>query len=327
MKVKSFASAAAVAFGLAAAAAAGPGSAQSFPAKPVRIIVAFPAGGGTDIVARVLGQKLTEYWGQQVLVDNRAGASGTIGTELAARAAPDGHTMFMGTMGNLTVNKHLFPKMAFDPIRDFTPLSQVVAVHFVMVAHPAVPAKTVKDVIALAKRQPGQITYGSSGPGGAPHLAGELLNSMAGIKLAHIPYKGSAITMQDLLGGQIMLSFDSLLQYLPQIRSGKIKAIGMLGKVRSSTLPDVPTISESGVPGYDLTNWFGLVLPAATPGELVRHIYADVQRALAVPEVRDKLTAMGSTVVGSPPEQFGAYMRAESEKWARVVKVAGIKPQ
>lgn len=302
-------------------------SAQSFPTKPVRIIVAFPAGGGTDIVARVLGQKLAEYWGQQVLVDNRAGASGTIGTELAAKAPADGYTMFMGTMGNLTVNKHLFPKMTVDPVKDFAALSQIVAVHFVMVAHPSVPAKSVKDVIDLAKRQPRQLTYGSSGPGGAPHLAGELLNKMAGIDIAHIPYKGSAIVMQDLLGGQIMFSFDSLLQYLPQIRSGKVKALGMLGQVRSPTLPDVPTLSESGVPGYDLTNWFGLVLPGGTPAELVRRLHADVQKALAVAEVRGKLTAMGSTVVGSAPDQFAAYMRAESEKWAKLIAEANIKAQ
>jgi len=301
--------------------------AQGFPAKPVRIIVAFPAGGGTDIVARVLGQKLTDYWGQQVLVDNRAGASGTIGTELAAKAAPDGYTMFIGTMGNLSVNKHLCPKMAVDPVKDFAALSQVVAVHFVMVAHPSVPAKNVKEVIALAKRQPGQLTYGSSGPGGAPHLGGELLNKLAGIQLAHIPYKGSAISMQDLMGGQIMFSFDSLLQYLPQIKTGKVKAIGVLGKSRSPTLPDVQTLDESGVPGYDLTNWFGLVLPGGTSAELVRRMHADVQKALAVPEVRDKLTAMGATVVGSAPEQFAAYMRSESEKWAKLIAEAKIQAQ
>ena len=310
-------------FGFAATLHAQP----TFPVKPVRIIVAFPPGGGTDIVARVLGQKLTEFWGHQVIVDNRAGASGTIGTELAAKSAPDGYTWFMGTMGNLAVNKHLFPKMSVDPARDFAPLSQVVAVHFVMVAHPSVPARTVKDVIALAKRQPGQITYGSSGPGGAPHLAGELLNTLAGIQLAHIPYKGSSLSMQDLMGGQIMLSFDSLLQYLPLIRSGKIKALGMLGKVRSPTLPDVPTLAESGVPGYELTNWFGLVLPGGTPAELMRRLNTDVQKALAAPEVRDKLTAMGSTVVASDSEQFGSFMRGESDKWAKLISSAKIQAQ
>ena len=301
--------------------------AQAYPDKPVRIVVAFPAGGGTDIVARVVGQKLTEQWGHQVLVDNRAGASGTIGTELAARAAPDGHTLFMGTMGNLSVNKHLFPKMAVDPVRDFTPLSQVVAVHFVMVAHPSVPARNARELIALARRQPDQITYGSSGPGGAPHLAGALLNKMAGIRLMHIPYKGSAISMQDLIGGQIMLSFDSLLQYLPHIKAGKVKPLAMLGKTRAPSLPQVATLDESAVAGYELTNWFGLVLPGGTPPELVRRIHADLVKVLALPDVRDKLTAMGATVVGSSPEQFAAYMRAESEKWARLIADAGIQAQ
>jgi len=301
--------------------------AQSFPSKPVRIIVAFPAGGGTDIVARVLAPKLTEAWGHQVLVDNRAGASGTIGTEAAAKAPPDGHTLFMGTMGNLSVNKHLFPKMAVDPVKDFAPLSQVVAVHFVMVAHPSLPASNAKELIALAKQRPGQITYGSSGPGGAPHLGGELLRKMAAIDIAHIPYKGSAISMQDLIGGQIMLSFDSVIQYLPHLQSGRVKALAVLGKSRTPTLPNVATMHESAVPGYDLTNWFGLVLPGGTPPEILRRISADVTKALAFPDVREKLTAMGATVVASSPEQFGSYMRAESDKWAKLIAEAGIKAQ
>ncbi|MCC6533890.1 MAG: tripartite tricarboxylate transporter substrate binding protein [Burkholderiales bacterium] len=313
--------------GLGALLLASPAWAQTFPTKPVRIIVAFPAGGGTDIVARVLAPKLAEYWGHQVLVDNRVGASGTIGTEIAARAAPDGYTLFMGTMGNLSVNKHLYPKMAVDPPRDLTPLTQVVAVHFVMVAHPSVPVNNMKELIALAKRLPGQITYGSSGPGGAPHLAAELMNKMAGIKLAHIPYKGSAISMQDLLGGQIMLSFDSLLQYLQHIRAGKVKALGMLGKTRTPTLPDVPTIDESAIPGFELTNWFGLVLPGGTPPELVRRIHGDVKKALSVPEIHDKITTMGASVVGSTPEQFGAFMRSESDKWGKLIVDAKIQAQ
>jgi len=307
--------------------ATGSASAQSFPSKPVRIIVAFPAGGGTDIVARVLAPKLTEAWGHQVLVDNRAGASGTIGTEAAAKSPPDGHTMFMGTMGNLSVNKHLFPKMAVDPVKDFTPLSQVVAVHFLLVAHPSLPARNAKELIALAKQRPGQITYGSSGPGGAPHLGGELLRKMAAIDIAHIPYKGSAISMQDLIGGQIMLSFDSVIQYLPHLQSGRVKALAVLGKARTPTLPNVPTMHESALPGYDLTNWFGLVLPGGTPPEILRRISADVTKALAFPDVREKLTAMGATVVASSPEQFGSYMRAESDKWAKLITEAGIKAQ
>ncbi len=301
--------------------------AQSFPSKPVRIIVAFPAGGGTDITARVIGPKLTEIWGHQVLVDNRPGASGTIGTEQAARAAPDGHTLFMGTMGNLSVNKHLFPKLALDPARDMVPVTQVVAVQFVMVAHPSLPANNVKELIALARKQPGQITYGTSGAGGAPHLGGELLKKMAKIDLMHIPYKGSAISMQELVGGQIMLSFDSLLQFLPFIRSQKVRPLAVLGSSRSATLPGVPTADESGVPGYELTNWFGLVLPAATPQDVSRKIAADVSKVLSMPEIREKFSTMGAMVVGSPPEEFGAFMRSESDKWAKLIAEAGIKAQ
>src|SRR4051812_8656485 len=233
----------------------------TFPTKPVRVIVAFPPGGGTDIVARVMAPKLAELWGgQQAIVDNRAGASGVIGTEAAARAAPDGYTWLLGTMGNLTVNQHLYPKMAVDPQRDLTALTQVVAVHFVMVAHPSLPAKNVKELIALAKARPGQINYSSSGPGGAPHLGGELLKSMAGIDLVHIPYKGSGPSFTDLLGGQVSLTFDSLLQALPYIKDGRLKALAVLGSKRSSLLPQVPTVAESGVPGYALTNWFGLTV-------------------------------------------------------------------
>ncbi len=309
-----------------ALAGAGAAHAQQFPSKPVRIIVAFPPGGGTDIVARLLAQKLAEAWGQQAIVDNRAGAAGVIGTELAARSAPDGYTWFMGTMGNLTVNQHLY-KMPVDPQRDLTALSQVVAVHFVMVSHPSLPAKNVKELIALAKAHPGQINYSSSGPGGAPHLAGELLKSMAGIDLVHIAYKGSGPSFTDLLGGQVSLTCDSLVQALPYIKAGKLNALAVLGSKRSKLLPNVPTVAESGVPGYELTNWFGLVVPAATPRELVNRLYGDVSKALAPADIRDKLQAMGADVVGSSPDQFAAFMRAETAKWAKVVKQANIRAE
>ena len=301
--------------------------APGFPQKPVRIIVAFPPGGGTDIVARIVGQKLSDAWGQQVIVDNRAGASGVIGTEAAARAAPDGYTWFMGTMGNLTVNQHLYRKMPVDPQRDLTALSQVVAVHFVMVAHPSLPAKNVKELIALAKSRPGQINYSSSGPGGAPHLGGELLKSMAGIDLAHIPYKGSGPSFTDLLGGQVSLTFDSLLQAYPYIKAGKLNALGVLGSKRSPLLPQTPTIAESGVPGYELTNWFGLVLPAATPRELITRLYGDVSKVLVQADVRDKLQAMGADVIGSTPEQFSTFMRSETAKWDKVIRTANIRAE
>jgi tripartite-type tricarboxylate transporter receptor subunit TctC len=300
--------------------------AQTFPAKPVRIIVAFPPGGGVDIVARAVGPKLTEIWRQQVIVDNRAGASGMIGTEFAARAAPDGHTIFIGTLGNLAVNPHLFPKMAVDPLRDFVPVTLLVAVHFVMVAHPSLPARNVKELIALARARPGQINYSSSGAGGAPHLGGELFKVMAKVDLVHVPYKGSGPSFQDLLGGHVSMTFDSLVQSLPYIKSGKLKALAVLGKMRSPLLPEVPTVAET-VPGYDLTNWFGLVAPAATPREIIAKLNEDWAKVLLNPEVRTKLSGMGADVVGNKPEEFGAFMKAETAKWAKLVKEAHIRAE
>ena len=306
------------------AAHAAHAQAPAFPTKPVRIIVAFPPGGGTDIVARIVAGKLAEAWGQQAIVDNRAGASGVIGTELAARAAPDGYTWLMGTMGNLTVNQHLYRNMSVDPQRDLAALTQVVAVHFVMVAHPSLPANSVKQLIALAKKSPGQINYSSSGPGGAPHLGGELLKSMAGIDLLHVPYKGSGPSFNDLLGGQVSLTFDSLLQSLPYIKAGRLKALAVLGDKRSSLLPQTPTVAEAGVPGYALTNWFGLVVPAGTPPELIARLYGDVSKVLKQPDVRERIHNMGADVIGSTPAQFAAFMKAETAKWSKVVKQANI---
>jgi tripartite-type tricarboxylate transporter receptor subunit TctC len=314
-----------VAFVLALAVA-GAAWAQAFPSKPVRVVVAFPPGGGTDIVARLVAPKLGEAWGQQVLVENRAGASGTIGTEFAARSAPDGHTLFLGTLGNLAVNPHLYPKMAVDPLRDFAPVTQVVAVHFVMVAHPSLPARNVAELIALARERPGRIAYSSSGAGGAPHLAAELLKSMAKIDLVHVPYKGSAPSFQDLLGGQVSLTCDSLVQALPYIRDGRLRALAVLGAARLAVLPGVPTVAET-LPGYELTNWFGLVAPAATPRETVAKIHADVVKVLQDAAVSEKLAAMGATVIGNAPEQFAAVMRADSAKWGRLIREANIRAE
>jgi tripartite-type tricarboxylate transporter receptor subunit TctC len=300
--------------------------AQAFPSKPVRIIVAFPPGGGTDIVARLLVPKLTESWGQQVIVDNRAGASGVIGTEIAAHAPADGTTLFLGTLGNLAVNQHLYPKMTADPLRDFAPVTQVVAVHFVMVANPALPARSVAELIALAKAQPGKINYSSSGPGGAPHLAGELFKSMAHVNLVHVPYKGSAPSFQDLLGGQVSLTCDSLVQALPYIRDGRLVALAVLGAKRTPLLPDVPTVAET-LPGYELTNWFGLVAPAATPGAIVAKVHADVVKVLKDPAIAERLSGMGATAIGNEPAEFGAVMRADSEKWGSLIREAHIKAE
>src|SRR3989475_3741886 len=310
---------------LLAAAAAG-ALAQTFPAKPVRVVVAFPAGGGTDIVARLLAPKLSDLWAQQVLVDNRAGASGVIGTEFAARSAPDGHTLLTGTLGNLAVNPHLIAKMPVDLLRDFAPVTLVVAVHSVLVAHPSLAARNVAELIALAKSRTGQINYSSSGPGGAPHLAGELFKSMAKVNLVHVPYKGSAPSFQDLLGGQVSLTFDSLVQALPYVRDKRLNALAVLGAARTPLLPEVPTVGET-LPGYELTNWFGLVAPAATPPATIAKIHDDVVKVLRDPAIAEKLSGMGATAIGNEPAQFGATMRADSEKWGRLIREANIRAE
>ena len=298
---------------------------EAFPTKPVKIIVAFPPGGGTDIVARVVGAKLQEAWGQGVVVENRAGASGTIGTEAAARAEPDGHTLFMATMGNMTANQHLYANMGVDPLRAFAPITKVVDVHFVFMANPTLPAANVAEVIALAKKKPGEIAYSSSGPGGAPHLAMELFKRQAGLELTHIPYKGSSMSINDLIGGRVMLSMDSLVQSAPHIKSGRLKALAVLGPKRSPLLPEVPTMQEAGVAGYSLTNWFGLLAPAATPKDVVQKVFRDVKKVLEEAEIRKRIGDLGADVVGNTPEEFGAAMRAESLQWAEIIKAANIK--
>jgi tripartite-type tricarboxylate transporter receptor subunit TctC len=303
-----------------------PAGAQSFPAKPVRIIIAFPPGGGVDIVARTMGPRLTELWRQPIVIENRPGASGVIGTEAAARSAPDGYTLFIGTLGNLTANQYLYPKMPVDPLRDMAPLTQVVAVHFVMVAHPSLPAKNVKELIALARARPGQINYASSGPGGAPHLGAELFKSMARVDMVHVPYKGSGLSFIDLLAGQVSLTCDSQLQSLPYIKAGRLRALAVLGGKRSPLLPDVPTVSET-VPGYELTNWFGMTVPAATPRDVINKVYADVSKVLQQADFREKIAGMGADVVGSTPDQFGAFMKSESAKWGKVIRDANIKAE
>lgn len=300
--------------------------AQTFPGKPVRIIVAFPPGGGVDIVARAMGPRLTEIWGQPIVVDNRPGASGVIGTEAAARSAPDGHTLFLGTLGNLTANQYLYSKMPVDPLRDLAPVTQVVAVHFVMVAHPSLPAKNVRELIALAGSRPGEINYSSSGPGGAPHLGMELFKSMAKVSLVHIPYKGSGPSFVDLLAGNVSVTCDSLLQSFPYVKAGRLRALAVLGGKRSPLLPEVSTVGET-VPGFELTNWFGMTVPAATQRELVNRIYGDLSKVLRQADFRERIANMGADVVGSTPDQFGAFMKSESAKWGKVIREANIKAE
>jgi tripartite-type tricarboxylate transporter receptor subunit TctC len=273
-------------------------------------------------VARTISPKLSEALGQQVVIDNRGGASGLVGTELAAKAAPDGYTIFMGTLGNLSVNPLLFPKAPFDVARDFAPLTQAVAVTFMLYVHPSLPVKTVRELVTLAKS--GNVNYASSGSGGAPHLAAELFNSLAGVKMVHVAYKGSGPSFIDLLGGQIPLTFDSLTQGLQYVKAGKLRAVATLGPARTPVLADVPAVNET-LKGYEVVNWFGLVAPAATPREVVARLHSEIVKVLRMPDIRDRLVAQGADPVGSSPEEFGAFMKSETAKWARVIREANIR--
>jgi tripartite-type tricarboxylate transporter receptor subunit TctC len=299
---------------------------QTYPDKPVTMVVGFPAGGGTDIVARKVGMPLGQLWNQPVVVENKGGAAGTIATAQVARALPNGYTLFMATMGNMTINQHLYA-MPFDPVKDLTPITNVVGVSFVLVTRPNLGINTVEELVARARKSPGTLNYSSSGIGGAPHLAAELLSHMSGARFTHVVYKGSAPSIADLISGQVDFSMDSLVQLLPLIKSGKLKALAVLGAKRSSLLPQVPTIAESGVPGYEFTNWFGLVAPSQTPGPILQKIHADVSKVLQSPELRAELENMGAEVINNTPEQFAEQMRADSQKWGEVVRKANIKGQ
>jgi len=299
---------------------------QPFPVKPVTMIVAFPAGGGTDIVARKVGQSLNALWNQPVIIENKGGAGGTIGTALTARAEPNGYTVMLATLGNIAINPHLY-KMDVDPLKDLAAITNVVGVDFVLVVKPDLPVKNVQDLINLAKQKPGKLNYSSSGMGGAPHLASELLMSMTGTSFTHVPYKGSGPSIADLVGGQVDFTVDSLVQCLPQIQAGRLKAIAVLGSKRSPLLPDVPTVAESGVPGYEFTNWFGLVAPAGVPNEILARINRDVIKVLNEPGLHAQLDKMGATVIASSREQFTAQIHADSLKWGKIIRDANIQAE
>ncbi|WP_440110012.1 Bug family tripartite tricarboxylate transporter substrate binding protein [Acidovorax sp. BL-A-41-H1] len=297
--------------------------AQAYPSKPITIIVPFAAGGTTDILARIVGQALTTELGQPVVVDNRAGAGGNIGGAAAAKAASDGYTLFMGTVGTHAINASLYKKMPFDPVKDFAPLTRVATVPNLLVAHPSQPFKTVKDMIAYAKANPGKLTFGSPGSGASPHVSGELFRSMTGTDLLHVPYKGSAPAMTDLLGGQISIMFDNMPSAIQHVRSGKLVPIAVTTAKRSPELPNVPTIAESGVPGYEATSWFGMFSPAATPAPVVAQLNKAIVKVLNQPDVKKKIAEQGGDVVAETPEQFAAFIKAESTKWSKVVKESG----
>jgi len=301
----------------------GAASAQGFPTKPITIIVPFSAGGTTDILARIVSQGLTTELGQSVVVDNKPGAGGNIGASLAAKAPADGYTLFMGTVGTHAINQSLYKKMPFDPVKDFAPLSRVATVPNLLVAHPSQPFKTVKEMIAYAKAHPGKVTYGSPGAGSSPHVSGELFRSMTGTDLLHVPYKGSAPAMTDLLGGQISVMFDNMPSAIQHVRSGKLRPIAVTTAKRSPELPDVPTIAEAGVPGYEATSWFGMFAPAATPKPVLDKLHAALVKVLGQPEVKKKIAEQGGDVVAETPEQFAAFIKAETAKWGKVVRESG----
>lgn len=297
--------------------------AQAYPTKPVTIIVPFAAGGTTDILARIIGQALTAELGQSVVVDNRAGAGGNIGGQAAAKAAPDGHTLFMGTVGTHAINASLYKKMPFDPVKDFAPLTRVANVPNLLVANPAQPYKSVKDLIAYAKANPGKVNFGSSGNGSSIHLSGELFKSLAKVDMQHAPYKGSAPAVTDLLGNQIGIMFDNMPSAIQHVRSGSLVPLAVTTAKRSPELPNVPTIAEAGVPGYEATSWFGMFAPAGTPAPVLAKLNAAIVKVLAQPDVKKKINEQGAEVYSETPEQFAAFIQAESVKWGKVVKESG----
>ena len=299
--------------------------AQSYPNKPIRLVVPFPPGGTTDILARDVGQRLTEALGQPVVIDNRPGAAGNIGSEIVAKSTPDGYTLLMCTVSSPAINPSLYSKLPYDHIKDFAPVILVARVPNVLEVNPSVPVYTVTDLIKLAKEKPGQLNFASSGSGTSIHLSGELFKTMAGVNMVHVPYKGSAPAVTDLVGGQVQLMFDNLPSSLQQIKGGKLRAIAVTSAQRSPALPDIPTIAESGLPGFEATSWFGVLAPAGTPAAIVNRLNAEVDKWLQSDSGKAQLFEQGALPAGGTPEEFAAYIRAETEKWAKVVKVSGAK--
>lgn len=304
--------------------AAGSAAAQGYPGKPVRLIVGFPPGSAADVVARVVAPRMSDMLGQQFVIDNRPGAGSNIAAELAVKAAPDGYTLFMGTIAN-TINSSLYKKLPFDFIRDLTPIILIASVPNILVVHPSLPAHSVQQLVALARSRPGQINFGSSGSGTAPHLAGEMFNSMAGIKMVHIPYKGSPQAVTDLLAGQVAVMFAPASTVLPHVRSGRLRALAVTGAQRSQQAPELSTVAQSGMPGFESTIWFGILGPARLPKEIMVRLNAEAGKVLRIRAVGEQLSAQGIDLLGGTPEQFAAHIAAETSKWARAVRESGAK--
>ncbi len=291
------------------------------------MIVPYPPGGGTDIVGRMVAQKLSETFGQTVVVDNRGGATGNIGTEIVARAAPDGYTVMMGNVAPNAINVSLFAKIPYDPVNDFEPISLVALTPNILIVHPSLPAKTVKEFIALAKSKPGALNYSSAGIGSSSHLAPELLAMMTGIEVVHVPYKGGGPGMVDLMSGQMQFMMTTTPAAMPHVKSGKLRALGVTSAKRSQSLPDLPSIAEAGVKGYEVSTWYGVLAPARTPKTIVTRLHGEIIKLLAVADTKEKLLAQGFEPVGSTPDEFGAYIKSEIAKWAKVIKTAKIKAE
>ncbi len=303
------------------------GQLADYPAKPIRIVVAYTPAGATDILARTVGQKLTDAWGQPVIIDNRPGANGNIGTEYAAKATADGYTLLMVTAGTHGINPSLYRKLGFDAVKDFAPVSLVAMVPNIFVVNNAVPAKDLKEFIAYAKANQGKLNYGSPGNGSTAHLSMELFKTMTGVQMLHIPYKGSAGVLADVIGGQIIATMDNMPPYVPQVKAGKIRALAVSTPRRSPAVPDVPSVAEAGVPGYDSGAWFGLVAPANTPKDIVNKLSRETARILKLQDVSARLADLGAEPVGGTPEQFSAHIKAEIAKWAKVIKDANVELQ
>jgi tripartite-type tricarboxylate transporter receptor subunit TctC len=297
----------------------------AYPTKPVRLLVGSAAGGGLDVTARTVSPKLSNALGQQIVVDNRPGAAGSLAAGITAKAAPDGYTLLLGAIGNLAVNPSIYKDLDYHPLKNLAPVTFAVSSSNVLVVHPSVSAKTVRELIDLARSEPGKLTYGSSGSGNAGHLGGELFKSMAKVDIVHVPYKGGAPAMIDLIAGQIQMVFSSAPTAVPQIKAGKIRALAVTTLKRSALLPELPTIAEAGLPGYDADNWYGFVVAAGTPRPIIRRLNAELVRILTMPEIKDALFKQGLETVPGTPEEFGDYMKSEFTKWAKVLAAAGTK--
>ena len=302
-------------------------AAQNYPTKPIRMICPFAPGGGTDFVARIVGKELNDALGQPLVVDNRGGAGGAIGTELAARATPDGYTLLLGSAGPLAIQPGLSARLPYDPLKDFAPVTLVSSMPYVLVVHPSLPVKSMQELLALARAKPGQLNFASPGNGTTTHLATELLKMLAKVDVVHVPYKGVAPALTDLLAGQVQFMSGDLSSVLPQVKAGRLRALAVTGAQRSSFVPELPTIAESGVPGYAASGWFGVLAPAATPRGIVTRLNAVIVKGIRGAEAHQRLAALGGDVVANTPAEFAAYIRADLAKWSKLIKVIGLKPE